>query len=142
MYIYSYIYHIHRLLYIYMYIYILYWVLFGPSMEEMTMSTTNRCRLVSVVCAYVLHQDSHEVTSCGQARYSFRYVCCAVHMLYQAYLPEFAPKQAARGLSADDLQTQYGSSLTTPPLADASSPFLLHKALTQRLTRLTSGYIG
>ena len=36
------------------------------------------------------------------------------------------------GLTAAELQAQYGDVLSAPPLSEAGSPFLLHSALTQR----------
>ena len=91
------------------------------------MSTTQRCRIFSVMSVVILHHQY--VDQCTQP---LSFTLCAIHALWQAYWPQFAPKQAARGLSADDLQTQFGLILQTAPLVDAGSPFLLHKALTSR----------
>ena len=87
----------------------------------------------------VLHLDVYHCAFAGHFSHTHRYVCCAVHVLYQAYWPQFAPKKQASGLSADELQAQYGQSLKESPLADAGSPYLLHKSLTQRLGGLTAG---
>ncbi len=58
-----------------------------------------------------------------------RAVASAKHAMRR---PAAGTCQAATGLTASELQAQYGNILAEPPLADATSPYLLHRALTSR----------
>ena len=65
------------------------------------------------------------ILPCCIGRLEAKAVCYGLAFVF---MPPFPPK----GLTAAQMQEQYGDLLRQSPYADTTSPYLLHKALTQR----------
>ena len=62
-------------------------------------------------------------------------------MYHQAHaLLKYSMASSSSGLSAKELQEQYGDVLAQPPLSDSPSPYLLHQALTTRQPPIPVSY--